>query len=85
MQIWQKKTDYDTKISEIENKVNDHNHDKYITTPEFNRLTTENFKARLAQVNLITKTDFDIKLRKIRDSVTSNKSKHLLVEKELNI
>ena len=85
MQIWQKKTDYDTKISEIENKVNDHNHDKYITTPEFNRLTTENFKARLAQVNLITKTDFDIKLRKISDSVTSNKSKHLLVEKELNI
>ena len=85
MQIWQKKTDYDTKVSEIENKVNDHNHDKYITTPEFNRLTTENFKARLAQVNLITKTDFDIKLRKISDSVTSNKSKHLLVEKELNI
>ena len=28
-----KKTDYDTKISEIEKKVSDHNHDKYITTP----------------------------------------------------
>ena len=26
---------------------------KYITTPEFNRLTTENFKARLVQANLI--------------------------------
>ena len=44
-------------IQNDENKVNDHNHDKYITIPEFNRLTTENFKARLAQENLITKTD----------------------------
>ena len=27
-----------TKITEIENKLNNHNHDKYITTPEFNTL-----------------------------------------------
>ena len=27
-----KKTDYDTKISEIEKKLTDYNHDKYITT-----------------------------------------------------
>ena len=33
-----KKTDYDTKISELEKKLTDHNHDKYITTPEFNTL-----------------------------------------------
>ena len=45
--------------------INDHNHGKYITTPEFNRLTTENFKARLAQANLITKTDFDTKSKKM--------------------
>ena len=31
-----KKTDCNAKISEIENKANDHNHDKYITTPELN-------------------------------------------------
>ena len=31
-----KKTDYNTKITEIENKLNNHNHDKYITTPLFN-------------------------------------------------
>ena len=31
-----KKTDYDIKISDIEKKITDHNHDKYITTPEFN-------------------------------------------------
>ena len=32
------KTDYNTKISEIEKKHTDHNHDKYITTAEFNNL-----------------------------------------------
>ena len=36
-----KKTDYNKKISEIENKVNDHNHDKYITTTEFNILAAK--------------------------------------------
>ena len=57
-----KKTDYNTKISNIEKKITDHSHDKYITTAEFNRLTTENFKARLAQANLITKTNLDTEL-----------------------
>ena len=57
-----KKTDYDTKVNEIEKKITDHKHDKYITTPEFNKLTVENFAARLAQASLITKTDFDAKL-----------------------
>ena len=31
-----KKTDYHTKPNEIEKKLADHNHDKYITTQEFN-------------------------------------------------
>ena len=31
------KADYSTKVTEIKNKVNNHNHDKYITTPEFNK------------------------------------------------
>ena len=30
-----KKPDYNTIINEIEKKITDHNHDKYITTPEF--------------------------------------------------
>ena len=42
-------------------KVTDHNHDKYITTPEFNKLTTEDFKARFARADVITKADFDAK------------------------
>ena len=32
-----KKADYNTKVTEIEKKLNNHNHDKYITTPEFNK------------------------------------------------
>ena len=31
-------TDYNTKINKIEKKINDHSHDKYIATPEFNKL-----------------------------------------------
>ena len=50
------------KITEIENKLNNHNHDKYITTPKFNTLAADVFNARLAQANLITKTEFDSRL-----------------------
>ena len=68
----------------IENKVNDHNHDNYITTPEFNTLAADVFKARLAaQTDLIRKPDFDSKLKGISDRVTKNKTKYLLVENEL--
>ena len=43
-----KNSDYNTKISENENEItNDHDHDKYITTQEFNKLTAENFPTRL--------------------------------------
>ena len=31
-----KKTDYSTKITDIESKLNNHNHDKYIDTSEYN-------------------------------------------------
>ena len=48
-----KKTDYNAKIGEIENKVNDHNHDKCITTPEFNILAARVFNGRLAQADLV--------------------------------
>ena len=79
-----KKTDYNTKISEIENKVNDHNHDKYITTPEFNTMAADVFQARLAaQTDLMRKPDFDFKLKGISDRVAKNKTKYLLVENEL--
>ena len=87
-----KKTDYNRKINEIEKKITDHNHNKYITTPEFIKLTVENFPAILAQANLATKsdaanfvnkTDLDEKLKSLNKKVTSNKTKHLIVGNEL--
>ena len=71
------------KLLKLKKKLTDHNHDKYITTPEFNTLAADVFNARLAQANLITKTDFDAKLSSLNRKITSNKSKHLLVENEL--
>ena len=39
---------------------------------------------RLAQANLIAKTDFDAKLLSLNKKITKNKTKHLLVESKLN-
>ena len=78
-----KKTDCDTKITEIEKKLTDQNHDKYINTPEFNTLAADVFNARSGQANLITKTDFDAKLSYLNRKITANKTKHLVVENEL--
>ena len=59
--------------------ITDHNHDRYITTPEFNKLTSGHFAARLKQAslaskiniaNFVKKIDFDNKLK----DVTSNKN-----------
>ena len=38
-----RKIDYNTKINEIEKKITNHDHDKYISTEEFNKLTAGNF------------------------------------------
>ena len=38
--------------------TSEHNNDKYVTTQEFNKLTSGNFDARLAQANLASKSDF---------------------------
>ena len=67
------KTDYDTNVIQIEQKITDHCHDKYITTPEFNKLTLEILQARLAQANLVTKTDFDNKLINLNKKLTETK------------
>ena len=78
------KPNYDTKFSELQKKLTDHNHDKNITLPEISILAASVFNAILAQANLITKTDFDAKLSSLNRKITANKSKHLLVENELN-
>ena len=71
-----------TKIGEVENKITDPA--KYITTPEFNKLTEEHFKERLKQVNLVSKTDFDKKLVSCNKRIISNKTKHLEVQEKPN-
>ena len=64
----------------IENKITaDHNHDKYITTQEFNEVTSENFTARLEQANLASKNDIVNFVKKIDfenklENFTSNKN-----------
>ena len=71
-----------TKISEIEDKIP--NSSKYITTQEFNTLTTEYVAVRLKQADLLNKTDFDYKLTSFNKQITSNKTKYLEIQKELN-
>ena len=78
-----KKVDYNTKVTEIEKKLSDHNHNIYITTPGFNTLAADVFNAILAQANLIAKTDFDGKLSSLNRKNAANKSKKFLVENEL--
>ena len=73
-----RKTDYNTKVTEIENKLNNHDHDKYINTSEFNKLAAHVFNARLAQAKLIAKTEFDAKPSSPNRKITSNKTKYLL-------
>ena len=50
----------------IEKTVSDHNHDKYITTPEFNNLAAGVFTARLAKADLVRKRDFNTKIQSFK-------------------
>ena len=79
-----KKTDYNTKIIDVENKLNNHNHDEYVANSEFNTLAADVFNARLAQANLITKTDFDAKLSSLNKKITAIKTKHFLDDNDLS-
>ena len=71
-----------TKISEVENKI-PHNF-KYIITQEFIMLTAKKFAARLKQADFLNKGNFDNTLTRFNKRITSNKTKHLEVQKKLN-
>ena len=71
------------KVTEIENKLNNHNHDKYITTTEFNTLAVDVFNARLSQANLVTKTIFDNTVSSLNSKIVENKTKNESTENEL--
>ena len=79
-----KKTDYNTKNTDIENILNNHNHEKYVATSEFSTSAANVFNTKLAQANLITKTDFDAKLSSLNIKITANKRKHFLNDNDLS-
>ena len=57
--------------------------EKYFTSSEFDNLASRLFTAKLGQANLVTKTDFDDKLKYLSQKITSNKTKNLAAENEL--
>ena len=81
--MWLKKTDYNTKVTEIANKLNNYNHDKYITTPEFNTLATDAFNTKLLWANLVMKTIFDNTVSSLVSKIAENKTKSKSIENEL--
>ena len=52
-----KKRPITQKLVKLKRKYLSLKHNKYITTPEFNKLTAENFAARLKQANLASQND----------------------------
>ena len=76
------KTDYNTKLTEIEKKLTGHDHDKYITTPEFNTLAADVFNSRLSQANLVAKTIFDNTVSSLNSKIAEKKTKNGSIENE---
>ena len=72
-----KKTDFDSKITEVEGKIPN------ISGLATNLSTTAVENKIPDNTSLITKPDFDAKLKKISDRFTNNKSKDLLLDNEL--
>ena len=68
------------KISKVEYQIIDNS--KYITTQEFNKLTTENLTIRLKQAGFVNESDFDNKLKNFNKKMTFNKIKHSEVPKK---
>ena len=89
-----KKTDYNRKINEIENIVTtQNNNNKYITTQDFTQLTSEDFRAKLAQENLASQTDivdfvkkidFNDKLQNLNKKVVYSKKRHIEINTKLD-
>ena len=73
-----KKTDFNAKITEVGGKI-----PSITGLATSSALTAVENKIPYAS-SLVTKTDFDVKLKAVSDRVTKNKSKHLLVENGLN-
>ena len=55
-----------------------------VLTAVLNKFTAEAFDERIKQANLATVTEFDTKLKSLNQKINENKTRHLLVEIELN-
>ena len=75
-----KKIDYNAKISNIEKKIIDHNHDKYITNPEFNTGVWNGVKNCIKKTNNIELEKYDKDYMKIK----FNSEDDILLNKVLN-
>ena len=87
-----KKADYNKKLA-ILKKITYYARGKNITTQEFNKLAANNFAARLKIANLTNKNDitnfvrkkkFDEEQKNYNKKITSNKTKRVLFENELD-
>ena len=58
-------------MPKLKKKLTDHNHEKYITTPEFNKLSVQVFDSRLTRANLVPKADFEDRLRSLNQKLNS--------------
>ena len=70
-----KNTDYNTKFGEIERKILDHGHDKYIITQDVVKLISDNFNVRLKKANVASKISFGevVKKTDFADQLKNNK------------
>ena len=81
------------KLMKLKRRITDHDHrNNYITKQEFSKLSRQIVAARLAQANLVsksdianfvTKTDLDDKLKILNQKITSNKTKYAEAEKKI--
>ena len=71
------------KLLKLKKKPTDYNHDKCITTSESNTSAADVFNARLAQANLVLKTNFDNTVTSLNNKIASNKAKNHSIENEL--
>ena len=69
-----------TALPAVKNKIPDHS--KYITSPEFNKLTAENFTATLKEASLATKGDIADFVKKTDFTILINISNALLYFKK---
>ena len=66
------KTDYNTKICEIEKKIINSDDDQYTTTQEFDKLTSEGFTTRPKQKNLASVDLIEEIVTQINGGITIN-------------